>query len=339
MRYFGIVFLALCLFSCDDDSVVPPTAIDISGGDILVLNEGGFQKGNASIGLYNTLNNTYDEKVFFAKNQILVGDVLQQAASVNGEYWLVLNNSGKIIVVDSTDLSIKQEITGLTSPRYIVFSDKGKRAYISDLYADEITIVSTTNYSILNRVPLDGWTDQMALIGDEVFIANRAHGYVYILNITSETITDSIAIANNPNTLTQLRSGKLAVLCEGKLGSNEDAQLQIIDPISKTVTNNLTFPSNITPSLLRESPINGNLYCTFKGLHYIHPVDFTYQKKVIDLPTANIYGFDIDPVTGNIFLADARDYVQPSEVYVYKNASELKHKFTAGVICSGFIFK
>lgn len=339
MRYFGIILACILVWGCDDESIIPPATVDISEGDVLVVNEGGFQRGNATIGLYNTHQNTYEDKVFLSKNQIPVGDVLQQIASFNKEYWLVLNNSGKVIVVDSTDLSVKQEIKGLTSPRFVVFNPSLNRAYISDLYADEITVVNTSNYQVINHISMDGWTDHMVITNDELYVANREKPYVYVVDATTETITDSIEIANNPNSLVLLRSGKLAALCEGKLGSNEGSKLEIIDVKSKSVTKTLEFDAGIKPSLLRESPVNGNLYCAFKGIHYVDPVNYTYKEKLIDLPSANIYGFDIDPVTGNWFVADAKDYVLPSEVYVYKNASELKHKFTAGVICNGFVFR
>lgn len=339
MRY-SIVLLSICfLLSCDDNSVIPPGNVNISSGDVLVVNEGGFQKGNASVGMYSEATNTYTANVYQNVNGSVIGDVLQQVVSLKGEYWVVVNNSGKIEVVDSTDLKTKHVITGLSSPRHIVFNKSNTKAYVSDLYADEVAVINTSTYKIEYYIPIEGWTDQMVITDSLLYIANRERPFVFVVDPTSYAVIDSIGIGHNPNSLLRLQNGYLAVICEGRLGSSDIAKFQIIHPETRKVIKEENFSSGEKPSLLRQSPINGNIYCAFKGVYYIHPVDYTNQGKVIDLPEANIYGFDIDPVTGNFYVSDAKDYVKKSEVRVYKNGSDLKQQFTAGVICNGFVFR
>lgn len=338
MRY-SIIILCCLILGCTDDTVKPPGAISVSEGDVLVLNEGGFQRGNASIGLYNLTTNTYTDKVFKLANAQPVGDVLQSMKSLRGEYWLVVNNSGKILVLDSSDLKVKYEITGFTSPRYITFTKSGDKAFVSDLYGDEIAVVSTNTYQITNFIPIEGWTDQMAIEGKMLYVANRERPWVFVIDPISEKVVDSISVAHNPNSLLTIGGGQIALLCEGRLGSDDIPKFQVILTDSNRVSKELAFPLGDKPSLLRKSPLNGNIYFAFKGIHYIHPVDFTNQGKIIDLPDANVYGFDIDPVTGNLFVSDAQDYVNKSTVRVYRSTTTLQSEFTAGVICNGFLFR
>ncbi|MFT5723588.1 MAG: DNA-binding beta-propeller fold protein YncE [Bacteroidia bacterium] len=339
MRFTVTLLILFGLLACNDEPIIPPGNNDTSAGDVLVINEGGFQRGNGSLGLYNLSTNVYSDKIYQGINGAFIGDVVQSITTHQGEYWVVINNSGKIVVLDSASLKTKIEIKGFKSPRYVTFSSNGEKAFVSDLYANELSVVSTNTYAITNHIALDGWSDQMAVIGDHVYVANREHPYVYLVNQVSEIIEDSIEIAHNPNALLRLRNGYLAVLCEGRLGSSDIPQYQIIHPDTKTVLFDGRFEPGEKPSLLRQSPITGNIYCAFKGIYYIHPVNYTNQGKIIDLPEANIYGFDIDPSNGNIFIADAVDYVKKSEVSVYLNGNKFKHKFTAGVICNGFVFR
>jgi DNA-binding beta-propeller fold protein YncE len=289
--------------------------------------------------LYNLATNTYTDKVFEDINGQRVGDVLQSMQTVHGEYWLVVNNSGKVLVLDSADLKLKYEITGFTSPRHITFTESGEKAFVSDLYGDEVAVVSTNTYQISNFISIEGWTDQMAIAGDMLYVANRERPYVFVVDPILEKVVDSISVAHNPNSLIAIGSDHIAVLCEGRLGSDDIPKFQLILTDSSKIVQELAFKLGEKPSLLRQNPLNGNIYFAFKGIHYIHPVDFTYQGKIIDLPDANVYGFDIDPVTGNLYVADALDYVKKSNVRVYKSATTLQSEFTAGVICNGFVFR
>jgi YVTN family beta-propeller protein len=338
MRY-AIVLLVCFAIGCNDNSVLPPGTTDVSAGDVLVINEGGFQRGNASIGKHNLSTNVYNDKVFQDINGAIVGDVLQSVTAYNGEYWVTVNNSGKVLVLDSVDLSVKFEITGFTSPRYLTISTDGRKAFVSDLYADEIAVVSTSTYQITKFIPLEGWTDQMALVGDYLYVANRDRPYVFVIDQKTEVVVDSVDVAYNPNSLLALGSSYVAVLSEGRLGSNDVPKFQLILTDSSRVIRELPFKLGEKPSLLRINPKNGNIYYAFKGIHYIHPVDFTDEGLIIDLPDANIYGFDIDPITGNFYVSDALDYVEKSEVRVYKNGKTLVNQFTAGVISNGFVFR
>ncbi|MBO6516550.1 MAG: hypothetical protein JJ975_08360 [Bacteroidia bacterium] len=340
MRVLGLLLItSLLIASCDDETVLPPDPVDIGAHDVLVLNEGNFQRGNASLGVYSPVSNTYSKQVFKSEVGYPIGDVLQSVSVVNGEYWLVINNSGKIVVLDSATLTFKHEITGFTSPRYVQSTNNDSKVFVSDLYADELYVVDPKNYAITNHISLNGWTDQMAMVASHLWVANREHPYVYVVDVDKEQVVDSIEIGDNPNTLLQLHGVNVAVLCEGKLNSGAPAEIHLIDPKARASFKVITLDAAIKPLHLRQDPETGNLYCIDRGIHFIDLVDYTYREKVVDLPDANLYGFDIDRNTGNIYVSDAKDFVQRSEVLVYNKKFELQRSFTAGVITGAFEFR
>ncbi|MGB0851494.1 MAG: DUF5074 domain-containing protein, partial [Bacteroidia bacterium] len=107
---FGVAFSG-----CKDDEEAPD--INILGGEILIANEGNFGWGEGTLSLYNSSEKSIQNEVYKNKNDEPIGNVFQSIAFVNGMYFFVANNSGKIVLTDSSFMKVG-EVTGLTSPRY-----------------------------------------------------------------------------------------------------------------------------------------------------------------------------------------------------------------------------
>ncbi len=50
------------------------------------------------------------------------------------------------------------------------------------------------------------------------------------------------------------------------------------------------------------------------------------------------YGLDVDPVTSEVYVADAIDYVQQGVIYRYSSSSEPIDTFTVGITPGAFCF-
>jgi hypothetical protein len=63
------------------------------------------------------------------------------------------------------------------------------------------------------------------------------------------------------------------------------------------------------------------------------------SSSLINKTGAIWYGLGIEPVSGDIFVADAHDYVQKSSIYRYSSdGTQLKASNKAGIISNGFLF-
>ena len=100
--YIYFISMLALLLSCKDD---PPEKfqtqdMNIEGRGVWVLNEGNFRSANSSITLhFPDMNEEFHDYYKNANQGLPLGDVAQSMSKINGEYWVVVNNSEKIEVV------------------------------------------------------------------------------------------------------------------------------------------------------------------------------------------------------------------------------------------------
>ncbi|NLB26836.1 MAG: YncE family protein, partial [Bacteroidales bacterium] len=169
---FKILVLAFFLSSCSKEPVETVfKEFDTSSG-VFIACEGNFMYGNGSLSFYNDKKKIVNNRLFYVVNNVPPGDVVQSVELYGDNLFIVVNNSGKLYVVDARTIGFKAVITGLTSPRYIYFTDNGK-AYISDLYAGHITVFDPVTFEKTGIIDLDGHkSEKMVQLGRFVYVTS-----------------------------------------------------------------------------------------------------------------------------------------------------------------------
>jgi outer membrane protein assembly factor BamB len=320
---------------CPDGFSGPNCEISSFENGVFVVHEGNFQGGNASLSFLNKSSGVMSNGVFTSVNNIPLGDVGQSMEVYNGKGYIVVNNSGKIEVVNLTDLSSAGTISGLSSPRYICFVSDTK-AYVSDLFSGVLTSFNPQTLVLGSTVAIAGQTEQMVVVNDGIIVAGTGANYVYKLNPETDELTDSVNVGVGPANLVIDANNKVWVLTNGGFGA-EVPKLVRINPSDMSVELSLGFPSvNNYPGNLEISGDGSTLY-------YVDAQVYKMDISATTLPTtpfatAFAYKCGIDPIDDVVYISDAGDFNSNGKVYRFQSNGTAIDTFSVGVIPAEFAF-
>jgi len=341
--YIFIVFV-LGFTSCKKQEIGPqcPTCVDenitVQYNDVLIGCEGNFGWGNGSISLYNPTNTSITNTVFQNINGYAIGDVLQSITEYNGKLFVVVNNSGNIEILDTATYQKTATINGLTSPRYFCGINNSK-AYVSDLFSNQIAIVDLGSNSVIGNIITGGWTEEMLLVNDKVYVCRPDTNFILQINASTNIIEDTIVVGKGPSSLVLDNNNSLWTLSSG--GINEvQGELNQIDPSTNNITQTMVFGDiSNSPNNLKISPDGETMYYLNNGVNKLSIYSSSLpSSSIINQNGAVFYGLGISP-TNDIYVSDAVDYVQSGIVYRYDSTASLVHQFSVGIIPQGFWFK
>jgi DNA-binding beta-propeller fold protein YncE len=341
-QFIVLTSLSFGLWGCKEHQNDTVDVHIYKGKGVFIVNEGTFTMGNASLNYINLENDSQyaAADVFKQANNRPLGDVFQSMTMVDGKAWLVVNNSGKIEIIDPETCLATNTIKGLKSPRYILEVTPGV-LYVSDLYQNAIHIIDAKTHSITGKIPCHGWTETMVLNNGKVWVTNHNSNFIYKINPLSHVIEDSTELAWGGSSVMAGNDGKLWVLCSGEQLKSKTGGLFSINPQTGKVMDKWLFTDPaFNPIKLHETAGGDSLLFIYNGIYKI-------SKSNLSLPAApfisqpkgaSFYGLAIRPVTGELFVADAGDYVSKGKIYIYKPGGQLIKSYVAGITPSDFLF-
>ena len=362
-----LLFLFLFLWAgcMKDDSLYNFQRLEVhkKGRAVFIVNEGNFMYGNASLSYYQPLTGEVLNDVFYHTNALPLGDVAVSMAIRDSLGYVVVNNSGKIYIINVNTFKYAGKITGLTSPRNIYFIRPDK-AYVTDLYAKAIAIVNPATQQITGSISIDNHnpdfyqhsSEQMVFFGKYAFVNSWSYdNKVLVINTLTDKLVDSITVAKQPNSMVLDRNNKLWVLSDGGFKDSpygqDTAALTRIDPVSRRVEKVFRFPDlAASPSNLCLSPAGDSLFFLYNswagakvpdaGVYAMNTAAKSLPVKPL-IPQDNhlFYALGIDPADGHIYVSDARDFLSRGTVYVYSSGAATLDSLQAGIIPGSFCFK
>lgn len=345
-----LLTLLMVVASCmKDDSWVKAhlmqTSVELPAGSIFIVNEGNFMYGNATLSSYDTLKRAVQNDIFYKVNGLPLGDVAESMSRWKSSGFVVVNNSGKIYVMDTSSGKYTGKITGLTSPRYIhIINDQ--KAYVSDLYAGKISIVNPTTNQITGFVPCPSHpsTEEMVLFGKYLFVTCwSADKTILVIDTEKDQVIREIAVGVQPCGIISDHNGKIWVLCQSLPGNNTSgvAMLQRIDPNNYSIEMSLSFPAGAKPVKLTIDGKGEYLFYLLGNKVYKMEVSANQLpgQALLSPVSSLLYGLGVDPISGDIYVSDALDYQQSGVISRFSASGSLIGTFKAGIIPGSFCFR
>ena len=335
---FAIAFLSFSACKKDSPSEDPIGDLPASQNRVLISCEGSFMGVNASISAYSPDSMLAVNDVYQSVNSVPLGDVLQSLNKKNEKVYAIVNNSGKVAVMDKNSLIAESPITGFTSPRFML-PISSQKAYVSDLFSGGVTVVDLLTKSITGEIIVNAWTEEMLLDGDFAYITAADKDKIYVVNVNTDMLVDSIQVTLGPTSLSLDAQGKLWVLCSGYFGS-EDPKLHRIDLTSSTILSSM----NILAPYAYQMRMVMNAERT--KVYVMNNTVFAMSINALALPTTpavpfpgNAYGLGISPVNGDVYVADVSDFTNPGKVFRYSSAGAILDSMVVGIAPNGFLFQ
>jgi len=311
-----------------DEEVLPDT---FTGAKVLIANEGNFGWGEGTLSVYYEGSETIDNEVYKAKNKESLGNVFHSITSLKGYYFLVINNSGKIVITDSSFNKVK-EITGLTSPRniYQVTDDK---AYITDLYANAIHVMNIKTLEITGAIPCNGHSEEGVISQGKFWFTAPETSNIYAVDISRDEIVDSTQVGVMPESIVLDKDLGIWVMCRGR-GVGKLVALDPSGSIDMSFSYEVTgVPTNLVYDDLLDVfyYLNTDICILDRSVSSDPSIWKSAENKVF-------YSLNINPSNNDVYVSDVKDFVSRSTIYRYSREGALLDDFSAGIIAGDFFF-
>lgn len=337
---------SLVVFSCGNDLTTGGEQYYRAGKGVFVCNEGNYMYGNASLSYYNPATRETDNEIFYNANNFPLGDVCQSMSIIDSKGFVVVNNSGKIYVIDINTFKYVGVIAGLTSPRYIMkVSDE--KMYVTDLYTPEISIIDTKTLTRTGSIAMPvSSTERMVMHNGYVYVcAYSGSDKIFKIDPATDQIVSSLTVTKQPNSMAVDANGALWVLCDGgyygsPLGQ-ERATLIKVNTERFAVEKIYSFPSmDMSPSSLCATAQGDSLYYVNTSVYKMSVSDTSLPSESFVSGEGKLfYALAVDVENGEVYVSDAVNYVQKGTVMRYSGMGRLIDSFKADINPGEFCFK
>jgi len=310
------------------------------GGGVYILNEGNFRAGNGSLSFYSYDSSKIFNDLFYKKNSRPLGDTPNSMVINSDKAYIVVNNSGKIEVIDRSTLESKATISGLISPRNMkIVSDT--KAYVSSIYSDSVAIVNLYSNSISGYINLGKSSESIVISGNNAYISNWMGGKkIMVVNTLIDKVVDSVEVGIEPESMVLDNNKMLWVLCNGGWTRQNFAELDAIDTYTNHVYKKFVFSTKeASPSCLQIDGFGQTLFYLDNGVRKMDINDGVLPTTTLISQSGNyFYKIGINPVNSDIFITDAVDYIQKGYLLIYKNDGTFMSKNKADIIPGSMCF-
>jgi hypothetical protein len=297
---------------------------------IAVIHEGNFQWGNASASLIDLDSNKTYNGVFNAANNELLGDVGQSIYISGDTGWIVVNNSGKIEMVELPSFKRIRQISGFISPRYI--DCEGQFCYVTDIYGNKIYTLSRESGDLLRTMPLSGWSEEVRAIHNKLFIS-------YLDSVVTSEVSKLICMNQETGQVldtifSQIRTSDLRESFGYVVENSGLYRLNYLTETKELLNNNL--PKDC--SHLSVANNQTAFFISDNQLYRLNWISENEPSAIFSLEGYRPYNLEVDSKGEFVYVVDVRDYTSNGRILQISDQGNLIDVFEVGVLPNDLAF-
>jgi YVTN family beta-propeller protein len=344
-KLFLLTSLIILAVSCTKNSGIQIGSF-LTGSGVFILNEGNFIGGTGSLSFYSYDSAKIYNDLFLDVNGWPLGSIPNSMKLNDDNAYILVNNSGKIEVVNKNTLESVSTINGLISPRNISIINNTK-AYITNLYSDSVAIISLTDNSISGYINIRRYSEAIVINGNKAFVSNMTGpdfvggNEVMVINTVTDEVVDSIIVGVEPESMVIDKNKMVWVLCNGGYARNNYAELIGINTVTNIIERRFVFPTKLaSPNCLQIDGAGETLYYLESGVRRMNIDDSELPSATLITESGHyFYKIGINPVNSDIFVTDAIDYEQPGYILLYNREGNLLSTEIADIVPGMMCFK
>ena len=368
-RTFIILFGVLALCSCRREDILWPSEEEHKGDTVrsevvgfYLLNEGNMGSNKATLDFYDYTTGIYHRNIYGERNPGRVqslGDVGNDLKIYGSRLYAVINCSNLVEVMTADSA---KHIGTIECPncRYLRFKDRYGylTSYAGPVLIDEnysqigyVAKFDTVTLEITDTCHVGFQPDEPEIAGDRLYVANSG-GYmvpnyentISVIDLTTFREVKRIKVVNNLHHLRADSHGQLWVSSRGDY-YEQPSRLYCIDTGKEEVTDSV----NVAVS---DMWLDGDsLYVYGTEWNYV-TMDNTVSYSIVNVLTHEVvsrcfvtdpdvgittpYGIMVHPVTKDIYVTDAGNYVSPGMLWCLDREGRKKWAVRTGDIPAHF---
>lgn len=337
--------VGISLGACDDLTSVEPPATPETGlgvGALYVLCDGNYSLNNSTLALYDANEEQWDKDFFQSMAGRKLGDTGNDLQRYGDKVYIVMTASSQIEVLNArTGEPIKQislfDGAVARQPRYLAFWDN--KAYVCS-FDGTVARIDTASLSVEALTSVGRHPDGLSAANGKLYVANSggldfgdALGYdntVSIVDLSTFNECGRLTVGLNPYRVKTDDRGYVWVTCRGNY-ADESGSLWCLDSGSDRVVD--SFPLAVT-----NMAFNGPLaYCyhydnatTSSSIMVFNLVTRTMEREAFITDGTHVktpYGIYVEPLSGDVYVTDAGDYVSAGAVCCFSAEGRLRFKW------------
>ena len=367
-----LIALMLTAVSCREEQVIfIPEEVEITAPQytsvqgFYLLNEGNKDSNKATLDYYNFRTGRYTRNIFgFANPNVPkeMGDVGNDLGIYGSKLYAVINCSNKIDVMDKNTVKLIGQID-IPNCRFIKFYEG--YAYVTS-YAGPVVInpnyeqigyvakVDTTTLKVVDKCFVGFQPDELDIINGKIYVANSG-GYmvpnyentVSVIDIDTFTEEKRIEIDINLQCCRADKHGNLWISSRGDYYDNP-SRLYVYDTRHERLLK--TFDTSVSSMWLD----GDSLYVIGVQFSYVtmqnevsyalintstlEQVSNNFITDGTDKEITMPYSVAVNPITKEIYVTDAKDYVSPGRLYCFSPEGVKLWDVRTGDIPAHFVF-